>query len=454
MLQVASCEEIVKSKRTCGWRVFNPNFSNYLAKQVKLSKPNKNMADCVQTYLNWAARNNARLIESVGLVMAKFNPYPSLLGTGTWPTGVATVHQILIGRDAAPADPQSIVAPTFVPIAQNCDPVVDEDAVGSTKFDTIIEEFVGRGPGICLNLGIDAFLESYDLGVQALAKLVKDITVADTRYQLLYLSGLKSVMNENVDFYQRLTGNQYALATPFAAGVQPTTEPTFAEIKRLARFDVTELQAPMFTQDEKSDGTPIGENIKVIASPELLDKFRAEIGVKQSYYFTVAGGFKYANKQIQAFDFEGPYQGVGFASDPQPLRLNSVPEDGVIDGSVLIPPMIKSTLDYGSGNVPNPAYWTAQYEIGFIIVGPDSFVRKVPQRLTKLAKDVVFPSAIVPGELKFFVPQGPCDGLQRKGQHWYSIQRSTEPRRPHLVIAFLYKRCGGNDLGYCPSLLS
>lgn len=400
---------------------------------------------------DFAQKNQSLITKAVGLVLAKSNPWASLFSASTWKHGLAVSHRVVVGRDAAPANPQSIVAPVFTPIEQMCQPTLEQDRVGTTSFDVILEEFAGRGPGVCLNLGYNSFIKSFDLAVDAITKLVKDITVADNRFQALYLSGIKAVINSSVPFEQRVTGDEFALATPFQPGLQPDTTPTFKEIKRIAQFLTTELSAETFTQDYKTDGTPVGVNVKVIAGEELLDTFRDQLGVKESYYYLASGGFAYAAKQIQSYDFEGPYQGVGFATDPQPLRLNSVPEDGVITENDLIPPKLPKQADGGGFiNAYNPAYGTAKLEIGFLVIGPDSFERQVPERLTKLGeKGINFPEAIVPGEIRFFVPKGACDGLQRVGQHWYSIQRAIEPHKPHYIAAFVYKRCPKNDLAYC-----
>jgi hypothetical protein len=206
----------------------------------------------------------------------------------------------------------------------------------------------------------------------------------------------------------------------------------------------------------KADGTPIGANVKVIAGEEVLDKFRDQLGVKESYYYLAAGGFKYANEVIQSYDFEGPYQGVGFASDPQPLRLDNIPVDGVVTEADLIAPKIPANGDNGGTiNKHNPAYSKAKYELMFLVIGPDSFERQIPSRMTKLGtKGISFPDAIAPGEIKFFVPQGACDGLQRVGQHWYTIQRAIEPHKPHYIVSILFKRCNVSDLSYCDDSLT
>jgi hypothetical protein len=414
------------------------------------------MAECTQAQLiDFAQKNNSAITQTVGLILAKVNPWASIFKASTWQGGLATVHRVVVGRDAAPANPQSIVAPSFTAIEQMCTPALDEDKVGTTSFDVILEEFVGRGPGVCLNLGFNAFQKSFDLAVDSITKLVKDITVADNRYQALALSGIKVVTDSATGFYDRITGDEFALATPFAPGVTPDGVPTFKEVKRIAQYLTTDLGAETFSQDMKADGTPIGANIKVIAGEEVLDKFRDQLGVKESYYYLAAGGFKYANEVIQSYDFEGPYQGIGFASDPQPLRLNTIPVDGVITEADLIAPKIPAGADNGGTiNKHNPAYSKAKYELLFMIIGPDSFERQIPSRMTKLGtKGISFPDAIAPGEIKFFVPQGACDGLQRVGQHWYSIQRAIEPHKPHYIAAVLFKRCNASDLSYCDTSL-
>jgi hypothetical protein len=413
------------------------------------------MPECGSDQLqNFAARDNSRIMHAVGLTMAVKNPWTSIFEGAKWELGLADAHTVVVGRPAAPGNPQNTVAPAFSNVEVQCGQVPQADRVGTTEFTYRLQEFRGRGPLVCLNQGLNAYKDSYKMAAESIADLVTRIGSADSRYVALTLSGLKLTVNDSVNFYDRIAGGQFQFQVPFVPGVEPTAAPTFKEIKRIAGFMTTELSCEMFTDDKRVNGEAVGQNFKVLAGQEALDNFREEIGIKEDYNYLSAGGFSMGKDRVVGYTWFGPYQGAGFGLDPQPLRLNEIPEDGVITPEYLIPPEIATAASNGTVNSTNPAYVRADYEIMFLIIGPGAFKREVPPNATSLPGGFNFPNAIAPGQITFYVPKGECDGFQEYGQHYYKVQRAIRPQKPHYIVPILYKRCPDqSDLSYCSTSL-
>lgn len=409
------------------------------------------MAECgSDTLQNFAARDNSRIMHVVGLTQAVKNPWTSIFNGGKWELGLADSHTVVVGRRAAPGNSKNTVAPTFSNVEVQCGAVPVADKVGSTEYKYRLQEFRGRGPLVCLNQGLNAYKDTYKLAAESIADLVTRISAADSRFVALTLSGVKVVVNDSVNFYDRFSGDQFQLQVPFVPGVEPTTAPTFKEFKRIAGVLTTELSAEMFTGDSRVNGENVGQNYKILAGQELLDRLREEIGVKEDYNYLSAGGFSLGKDRVVGYTWFGPYQGAGLGLDPQPLRLNEIPEDGVITADYLIPPEVATTVSNGTANSTNPDYVRGKYEIAFLIIGPGAFDREVPPNATSLPGGFNFPNAIAPGQITFYVPKGECDGFQEYGQHYYKVQRAIRPQKPHYICPILFKRCNDqSDLSYC-----
>lgn len=398
------------------------------------------MSECTSdTLQNFAARDISRIMNMVGLTRARKDPWASVFASGKWELGLADAHTVIVGRNAAPGNAKSIVAPTFSNVETVCGNVPAADRVGSTNYTYRLQEFRGRGPLVCLNQGLNAFKDSYKIAADSIGNLVSKITSADSRYVALAMSGLKHVIADHKSFLDRTTGGQFQLQVPFAV-VEPTRAPSFKDLKAIAGFMTTELSCEMFNQDARANGDAVGENFKVLAGQAQLDVWREEIGIKEDYNYLSAGGFKLGKDRVVGYSFFGPYQGCGFGLDPQPLRLNSLPADGVITPEYLIPPEIATAGSQGTVNGSNVDYVSAAYEIAFLIIGDDSFIREVAPNQTSLPGGFNFPNAIAPGQIVFYTPKGECDGFQEQGQHYYKIQRGIQPRKPHYICPILFKR--------------
>lgn len=411
------------------------------------------MPECdLGTVQNFAARNDAKIVLAIALNRMKSDPWATILDSGTWNKGEADTHTVIVGRNAAPADPIDTVMPEFTDVAQSCGTFPAPDLVGTSEFNYKLQRKKGVGPLVCLYQGIDAFQESYKMAADALANLVTMKINADNRNVILQLSGIKAVVNNEVDFLDTLNGTSYALATPFKPGLTPNAPPTFAYVKKLAGFLKSELDVPEFTADTTTGGAGIPANAKVIASVEMLDQFRNEIGVREDTGFLTGGGFKLGEKNILSFIWAGPYNGIGFAPDNRPIRCDTWPANGVLTSANVVPPELPANVAKGTANVPNPAYWVAPIEIMFLIAGKGAFIREVLKGAGTISlgdSSFKFPDQYTAGQLNFYVPQGACDAFKENGFHTYQILRAIRPQHTHFIVPIAYARCSNVSLPYC-----
>lgn len=380
------------------------------------------------------------------------NPWATILDSGVWTRGEADTHTIVVGRNAAPADPADLVMPEFRDIKETCGEFPAPDSVGSSEYQYNLKRTPGIGPRVCLWKDINAFQESFRMAADSLADLVHRKMTADNRNQVLQLSGVKAVVNSDVDFYATINGNEHVLGVPFKPGLEPNTQPNISLIKRYAQFLTNDLYVPQFHADKTKGGDAVPTNVKIIAGEGILEDLRNEIGVNESVGFLTAGGFQVGKKQVLSYVWEGPIRGLGFAQDPQPLRFSTWPANGVLDRTHVVPPEVPAVTNNGKINVRNPAYWLAPFEIMFMIGGKGAFVREVLKGTGTVSlggTSFKFPDQYMAGELKFYVPKGACDAFQETGFHTYQIVRAIRPQFPHFILPIAFKRCLNPTLPYC-----
>ena len=403
---------------------------------------------------NFAARNDAKILLAIAITSLAKDPWATIYESGEWLKGEADSHTIVIGRNAAPADPADLVTPVFTDISQTCGTFPAPDSVGSSQYQYKLQRKKGVGPLVCLWQGIDAYKESYTMAAKSLADLVVKKKNADNRNIALQYSGLKATCNNTVAFHSTIAGTVFALATPFVQNLAPNTTPNLAYIKRLAQFLTTDLAVPAFEADVNTLGSGVPANVKVICSEELLEQFRNEAAVSVTAGFLTSGGYKIGEKQYLSYVWEGPFRGLGFAKDPQPIRFDPSlwPANGLITADVIVPPELPANLHNGKGNVPNPGYWVAGGELAFLIGGKGAFVREVLKgsgTITLGESSYKFPDQYNAGELNFFVPQGACDAFGEFGFHTYNIVRAVRPQYPHYIMPIAFLRCQNTVMPYC-----
>ncbi len=362
------------------------------------------------------------------------NPYANLVEGGSTPNNMGEEIRTLVTNRMVTN--QSLVLPAFNPTIEQCGIKGPVAEFGQTVFTTKLETMRGRGPVICVNQARYSVLESYRIAEQNLKDAINAISAADIRAQLLALSGVKAVLYAGAsNLGQILTGGYNEVAVPFKGGL-PTSPVSHKFLVALSNYMRDNLSPEYF-------GDGAGQFVVFISSSEQTEVLRNEAGLKQELLSFVTGNDKGVGDALKKYAFiDYPYRGIKLAIDQQPIRFNTVNGAGFPIG---IEPLIRTTADYGAENATNPAWVTAQYEVGFL-VSKGAFKRLVPERYVGEGS-MKFDAQFVMGELNWhYKIDNECNEYGDFGWHNYQIVRAFQARRPHGVIPVLYKRCA-QDLG-------
>ena len=338
---------------------------------------------------------------------------------------------------------QSLTRPSFSPEINTCGVIGPASEFGQTVFVTQLETLRGKGPTICLHQSRFSVLDSYRIAEQNLKDAIKTVFSADIRNELLTLSGVKAVLKTAAtSLAQILTGGYNQVAAPFLGGL-PDTRVTHKFLVALSNYMRDNLSPEFF-------GDGAGQYFVFIASSDQIEVLRNEAGVLQDLQAFAKGSFKDAKDELMKYAFiDYPYRQIKLAIDQQPLRFNTVDANGF---PVFVEPLVRTVTDSGVGNFTNPAWVSAQYEVGFL-VSKGTFRRLVPERFVGEAT-FKFEPQFVMGELDWTnIRDNVCNPWGDFGYHIYQIVRAFQARRPHGIIPVLYKRCA-LDFGFstCTSI--
>lgn len=362
------------------------------------------------------------------------DPYANVIDGGSAPNNSGTEIKTLV--TSRMVTNQSLVRPVFNPTIEACGTRGPVAEPGQTLFTTRMETLRGLGPKICVKQAMYSVAESYKVVEQNLKDAIKTIMQADTRANLLALSGVKGVLKAGAtNLGQLLTGGYNQVAVNFGGGL-PTAPVTHKFLVHLTHFVRDTLSPEYF-------GEGAGQHFVFIAGSEQIEKLRNETGLKTETLAFVGGSDSDAKAALRRYAFiEYPYRGIKLAIDQQPLRFNTVDGNGF---PVAIEPLIESATDYGVENIVNPDWVSAQYEVGFLVT-KGTFKRLVPEKYLGEGS-FRWPAQFAAGELEWeMIKDLQCNLWQDFGFHKYQIERAFQARRPHGVIPLLYKRCQ-QDLG-------
>jgi len=386
------------------------------------------MADCITPaqVSDFANKDSNRLIGKIAEVLARKSPYMDVMDGGTLPNVSDVVRSVVQERAVVGT---SLANPTFQPDIEMCAGPVSQDNVGSTEYSFQLESMRGQGPRVCVKQSRTAFKGSYLQAQQSLEKAILQIMNSDNRAQLLYRSGVKFNVNTNYGFSTDLTGDMQQINTLFL-NVLPNAPLSFKIVKLLSQFLVNEMLADPYTTNG------MGEMFKFIGSMDIIERFRDELDIKADIRALTTGQYKLGEKSIAGYQFEGPYRGIGFGVDSQPLRFNTI--TGGIPN--FIEPEIGVVTTRGVAARRNPAWVQALYEVAFLSA-PGAFKRLVPEQYTGEGT-FKFNPQLAMGELKWhYVLDNDCNRFGDFGQHIYQISRAIQPVRPQNVIPIIYARC-------------
>lgn len=389
--------------------------------------------------VDFATRDINRLVGNIMLTIARRSPYVGILDGGTIDNSSEATRSVVAEK---PILGHSMVEPEFVDDIEQCGNSGPSAQVGSTEFEEKLQTIRGKGPKVCVKTTRTAFKGSYSAAETGIKQQLVQLNNADVRINLVRRSGCKLVVRTGKTFHQMFAGEVNAINTPFPTadtGV-PDAAINFKVLKRAMNFMREDLQVTPF------EGTQDDGNFKAMGSHDIIEKFRDELGIKEDMRSLAQGGFRMGEKFITGYSWEGPYRGIMFGVDPQPLRFNDLDEDGQ---PIFLEPEYAANVTNGVGARIRPQWARAKYEV-LLLAGAGSFKRRTPAAYNGEG-NWKWPTQLVNGELEFVVIRDNDKNIFGDfGYFIYQIQRSFKPERPHHIMAIAYKRCDEDfDLVTC-----
>lgn len=337
----------------------------------------------------------------------------------------------------------SRTAPVFTDSRNICGTTDNPDRYGQTEYETKVESLTGESEPICIREHKHVVRNSLNAIVESMKESIVELKNVDVRNQYLRRSGCKFVANSTLGF-AGFRGARKAVGTEFVP-LLPNSPMTFKALIRIQQ-ELSEVLGV------KKFGAGAAAHYKVIAGVTQIEQFRNEAQIENAILAQTQGGFDVGNKQVQMYSWtEIQHRGIQMAIDQQPLRFNEIDGDG---WPIFIDPEISVDGDSGKDSITNPAWSTAEYEVGFIM-GDQGFKYLTPTRFN--GEGIVqWPNApqFSMGELEFVnIRDNQCNRRGDFGYFLYEVARAIQTWNPHAICPFTYKRCE-LDLGFesCPSI--
>ncbi len=376
---------------------------------------------------DFVARDMNRLRGNVVKALVRKSPYVDVLPGGTMESGISDTQRVAIQERAVLN--QSLIRPTFTADRDVCGTVGPAAEVGSTEYSYTLSTNRGKGPLVCVKGMWSAFKTSYSAAEDALKKQLIQLNNADVRITLVDRSGCKMVVQAGATFSTMFDGDAQRIDTPFPNAL-PTGAPNVKLLQYLSKFMREDLLVEPF---EGKSGDQI---LKFIGSQEIIDYLRDDAQVREDHRYIAAGSYDIGKMTLMRYQWEGPYRGLAFGIDPQPLRFNVLDSHGQ---PVYIEPEYAVTTDNGVAARINPAWVRAKYEVG-LLMGMNSFRKLTPETYTGEAS-FRFPAQSVTGDLIWRNMEDNDQNVWRDfGRHYYQFSRAYKPERPHSVCAITFAR--------------
>lgn len=371
------------------------------------------------------------------------SPWTTLVKQEAWPDEMGTTVNVLIYERTLPASGGSI---TFSDVAYNG---VGTQVIGATPSGSAV------APGTCAvvgnDLGFAQTLRTYNLQQAAINS--PDICLNDLRFPVRrqeQLRNIMAVLSENTQYawenrYRdeyirlanyRVNANQTELlaASGQVQGSFSTSNlPTSRLTQGILRYFYSRLIRDGAAQNAygKENGAPV---FLLITSPEASDdliKLNADIrqdlryakpseliqplGVERSY----AGFYHLVDTMTPRYDFVGG----------QFLRRNPYTTD--------------ASASKGTRFIPNPAYYTAEYEDS-IIFHPDVFTSLVAKPIGATGA-MAFDPQSYRGDFRWRnIPSRDCNPDGTIGFFRAIFSSGSKPVRPELGVVIRHKRCAAD----------
>lgn len=372
-----------------------------------------------------ANKDTLRIVGQVAMTVAQRSAYADTIDGGSL-ENVSDVVRSITGEAAVPA--ASLTRPVFVPAANACGTGGGVDQTGTTEYQFQLMNLRGRGPKVCVKTTRTGFISSYSHALNSLKQMLVRLTNADIRANYYDNSGCKAIFDSTGTFAQDFAGDINALSTAFPSRT-PDTNIQFRGLESV----MTYMRETLGVQPVDMGGMQEGV-FKLIASQFAIQSLRDELHIGQDTRALVQGSYNIGKEVVQGYGYSGPYHGIVFGVDPEPLRGQTITA-GVL---TLIEPGVAVATTTGFGYRPNSSWVTAQYEVAFLF-GRSPFARLVPTYQRVPGWD--FPAQIANGGLDFkILSDADCNFWEDFGQHRYEIERAYQPVHPHAVCAIIFKR--------------
>lgn len=377
---------------------------------------------------DFAAKDLNRIRGQVVRAVVQKSPYVDILDGGTLESGISDTQRVVIQERAVLN--QSLVRPTFTLDRSVCGTVGPAAEVGSTEYTYELATNRGQGPLVCIKGMWSAFKTAYSAAEQSLRGQLVQLNNADVRITLVDRSGCKLVVRAGATFSEMFEGTMQAIDTPFPNVGLPNGQPNIKLLQYTARMMRETLLVEPW---EGKQGEPV---MRVIGSQEIIDYLRDDAEVRDDHRYIAAGSYDLGKAALTRYMWEGPYRGLAFGVDPQPLRFNTL---SATAQPVYIEPEIAVEVDNQVGSRPNPLWVHAKYET-MLMMGKSSFRKLAPETFTGEGS-FKFPSQGVSGELMWKnLADNDKNVWQDFGRHYYQFSRAYKPERPHAVCAITFAR--------------
>lgn len=363
------------------------------------------------------------------LSMVKYMRYSTMLEGGVFGATEGKSRRTLITNPTSLG--YSVTTPEAVDYFSGCLNVGPGATFGQTEYSATLQLLDGQSPPICVQALFPVVANSASQAGEAMRLAIRELMEAQNRSNIRDLSGIKAVVRADLPVPSSITGGIRQVSAPWPNFGLPDGTLTFNWLLGLSNFMNENLDL------EKFSGGEAGEYYTLIAEQAAIDSIRNELNLAADIRALTAGSFRFGERQIRGYTFDGPYRGWGYGVDPKPLRFNTVQANGTPNW---IEPYLEIGSDVGTDRVPNPEWTNANYSCGFAF-SKRTFRRLVPANFLG-DKDIRFPAQYAMGELVFQVIKDRlCNPRGRFGNYYYSVVAGYEPIRPHGVIPILFKRC-------------
>ena len=380
------------------------------------------------------------------------SPWTTLVKQEAWPDEMGTSVSVLIYERTLPASGGTI---TFTDVAYNgtATQVIGGPASGPGSGNNFSGSVTG--PGTCAvtgnNLGFAQTLRTYNLQQAAINS--PDICLNDLRFPVRrqeQLRNIMSVLSENTQYawenryrdeFVRLSnynvnaeqGQLLAASGQTKGSFSTSVLPTSRLTQGILRYFYSRLIRDGAAQNAygKENGAPV---FLLITSPEASDDLiKLNADIRQDLRFAKP------SELIQPLGVERSYAGFYHLVDTMTPRYDLVSGAWVRRN----PYATDASASKGTRFIPNPAYFTAEYEDS-IIFHPDVFTSLVAKPISTTG-GMAFDPQSYRGDFRWRnIPSRDCNPDGTIGFFRAIFSSGSKPVRPELGVVIRHKRCAAD----------